>query len=210
MLHFLEGIFIGFLVVLAPGPATIYVIEKTIESGFSKGALASLGIVSSDLIYAFLALIGVAELLTDIPGLTLAFWFFAGALLIYMGVRSFLDVRKGLLTQSVNKHSHPYLGGFFLNLFAPPTVVFWVMISFAFLPQNHFSLDQLLATKAFLVDSGILVGTLLFFLLIALFVSYEKNRAVFSEKFWIRGAEILGIILVGIGCYFLYKGFLLF
>ncbi len=210
MEYFLEGIFFGMLVAVSPGPSTLYVIEKTIQDGRKAGIFASIGITIADAFYAVLAIIGVTSLLAEIPEVTVAFWFICGTLLIFIGYTSFQRARLNEFKSRLFNHSHPFFGAILLDVFNPATIVFWVTVTFTFFaPIQPFTYGNLTPAPVFLLSAGVIAGLFIFFNAIALLTARQKSKETFSQVFWKRGAEIIGIILLGIGVYFLYRGFLL-
>ena len=208
----LLGIFLGVTVGIAPGPVTVYMVQKTIAEGRLRGMLVVLGVMLSDALYASLALVGVATILREMAAVTMLFWFITGALLIFMGAGSFFQIRRdGIVhlhrTNKAFARSHPLIGGFLVNFFGPPTIVFWAAMSFTFLPKSGATLAELYTSHAVLVNSGVLLGSALCFILLVNFVSFERERDIFSNTVWKLGTELLGIVLAAMGVFFVSRGF---
>ena len=164
------------------------------------------GVILADVMYAIITLVGVSTLLQQTEVATVM-WFATGSILVYEGVRSYLKAHRGHELQAAyGKHAHPLLGGFFINMFSPATIVFWTSMSFTFLSPGG-SLESIMKTPAFYVDLGIIIGNIVFLVLLALFLAREKR--VFSEGFLVTTSHLLGIILTLFGGYFIIRGIML-
>ena len=78
------------LLVISPGPDTLYVLARSLGQGRRAGIISAIGICSGFLVHIAAAAIGLsAILMTSAPAFTLVKY--AGACyLIYLGIRMFL------------------------------------------------------------------------------------------------------------------------
>jgi len=83
------GIFILFL---TPGPVWVALIARTLSDGFGSAFPLALGVVIGDILWPFLAILGVSWLVNEIDGfMTLLSWFAVG-IFMWMGIGL---IRKG-------------------------------------------------------------------------------------------------------------------
>ena len=77
------GIFILFL---TPGPVWVALIARTLSGGFGSAFPLALGVVIGDILWPFLAILGVSWLVNEIDGfMTLLSWFAVG-IFMWMGI----------------------------------------------------------------------------------------------------------------------------
>src|SRR6202521_4775327 len=122
------------LLLLAPGPAVLYIVARSIEQGRIAGLASVCGITTGTLVHVLAAALGLSALLAS-SALAFAVVKYAGAgYLIYIGVRRILSrtetpaARIELPRRSLGRL---YRDGFIVNLLNPKTALFFL----AFLPQ---------------------------------------------------------------------------
>lgn len=118
---------------LAPGPAVLYIVARSMNQGRMAGIVSVLGVESANFFHASAAALGLSAILVSSA---LAFdivKYFGAAYLIYLGIRKLL-VRQEEAQEKATKQeslSRIYSQGFVVNLLNPKTALFF----FAFLPQ---------------------------------------------------------------------------
>ncbi|HEY4443629.1 MAG TPA: LysE family translocator [Steroidobacteraceae bacterium] len=122
----------AILLLLAPGPAVLYIVARSVEQGRVAGLVSVCGITTGTLVHVLAAALGLSALLAS-SALGFAIVKYAGAAyLIYIGVRRILSgtppAPLGLTRRSLGRL---YRDGFIVNLLNPKTALFF----FAFLPQ---------------------------------------------------------------------------
>lgn len=90
--------------------------------------MVELGSVIGDLVWAFIALIGLAFLVTN--GIArIVIGIFGCALLVYLAYKAFLDAWKGKMEEGPEaKTGRPFLAGALISLSSPLQIVFWLGI----------------------------------------------------------------------------------
>jgi len=198
---------IAFLLVLTPGPATVYILSRSYQRGLAAGFVALAGCTTGDICLMSLAAIGVAALLHSYP---LAFdivrWLGAGYL-VWLGVKALWPWRpaKAEATSLMDgqampplKHT-PYRRIFFAGIgviFINPKAILFFM---AFFPQ--------------FVDPVHNRGALTFVVLGAIFISMNicylgslmliggklRRRAAGADSvtFWVN--KLTGLAFIGFG-----------
>ena len=122
------------LLLLAPGPAVLYIVARSVEQGRIAGLASVFGITTGTLVHVLASTLGLSALLAS-SALAFALVKYAGAgYLTYMGVRRILK-RTATPTSPLKlprrSLARLYRDGFIVNLLNPKTALFFL----AFLPQ---------------------------------------------------------------------------
>ncbi len=124
----------GFVLLLVPGPAVLYIVGRSVEQGRLAGVVSVLGITAGTLVHVAAAVVGLSALITS-SVLAFSIVKYAGAAyLIYIGVRRLLsrgDPPVEILDLPRRSLWRLYSDGFIVNLLNPKTALFFL----AFLPQ---------------------------------------------------------------------------
>jgi len=124
----------GFVLLLVPGPAVLYIVGRSVEQGRLAGVVSVLGITTGTLVHVTAAVVGLSALITS-SVLAFSIVKYAGAAyLIYIGVRRLLsrgDSPAGPVNLPRRSLWRLYSDGFIVNLLNPKTALFFL----AFLPQ---------------------------------------------------------------------------
>jgi threonine/homoserine/homoserine lactone efflux protein len=158
----LLGLYVAavFLAMVAPGPDMLFILATGARGGPRAGLLATLGVVSSEVVQITAVAAGLAALLMAAPTAFLVLRLGGAAYLLYLGVKALRSARRGspLATASSGAQvsgRYAYLRGAVTNLVNPKSVTFVV----ALLPQ--------------FVDRGLGHVPLQFTVLGAIFVAFE-------------------------------------
>jgi threonine/homoserine/homoserine lactone efflux protein len=122
------------LLLLAPGPAVLYIVARSVEQGRIAGLVSVFGITTGTLVHVLASTLGLSALLAS-SAVAFAVVKYAGAgYLIYIGVRRILKrtetpaAQQALPARSLGRL---YRDGFIVNVLNPKTALFFL----AFLPQ---------------------------------------------------------------------------
>ena len=122
------------LLLLAPGPAVLYIVARSVEQGRIAGLTSVCGITTGTLVHVLAAALGLSALLAS-SALAFAVVKYVGACyLIYIGVRRIFSrsgapaAQREMPRRSLGRL---YRDGFIVNLLNPKTALFFL----AFLPQ---------------------------------------------------------------------------
>ncbi len=195
---------IGFFTAIPIG-ATQVEIAKRSMSGYIKEALMVVaGSVTSDLMYGFIAMFGIAPFLKD-EKVEAFFWFIGGIILIVLGIftliysdkRGYNNTEKTMLFKA---HTS-LLVGFSLAVTNPP-IIFWWLFCFEFIKSVGIvpNFEPVYAV-IFLLSAGAgiasyLSGLALFLRKIGKKISYETEGKI---------NKIMGALLIILSFYFLFK-----
>jgi threonine/homoserine/homoserine lactone efflux protein len=144
------------ILVLMPGPNTLYIIARGIQQGRRAGIISSIGVQVGTLIHIAAAAFGLSALLLSSALAFNTVKYAGAAYLIYLGVKALLTKEQIGPTREIQKASlgRVFYQGVVVNLLNPKTALFF----FAFLPQF---ID---ATRGRVAMQIVLLGTILVFL----------------------------------------------
>lgn len=124
-----QGIELGVVLAFLIGPVFFTILQTSLEKGFSKGVLVSLGVSLSDVLYVTVCYFGLAQILQQ-PMAKKYLAFIGGLVLIGFGAyHLFVKSRKQLmLNESVSGSGHfrYIMKGFVINGLSPMVLVFWL------------------------------------------------------------------------------------
>ncbi len=121
------------VLLIVPGPAVIYIVNRSLDQGKLAGIISVLGIGTGTLIHITAAVLGISAILAS-SAVAFNILKYAGALyLIYLGIQKFLSEDEPLFDNHYTKikFSKIFYQGIIVNLLNPKTALFF----FAFLPQ---------------------------------------------------------------------------
>ncbi len=121
------------VLVLMPGPNTLYIIARSIQQGRRAGIVSSIGVQVGTLFHIAAAAFGLSTLLLS-SALAFNVVKYAGAAyLIYLGVKTLLTKEEDQATREIQvvSLSRVFYQGVVVNVLNPKTALFF----FAFLPQ---------------------------------------------------------------------------
>jgi len=118
---------------IAPGPAVLYIVARSVDQGRRAGMASVLGIEVGSLCHVAAAALGISALLVSSAIAFTVVKYLGAIYLIYLGVRR---LREEKVTESTFASESPSLlrifgQGVIVNVFNPKTTLFF----FAFLPQ---------------------------------------------------------------------------
>lgn len=129
------GVFLaaGFLLLMTPGPAVIYIVTRSVEQGRRAGLVSVLGICTGTLAHVAAAALGISALLVTSTRAFNVLRYLGAAYLIVLGLRTLSKREPEVGTIEVPRASlrRIFVQGVVVNLLNPHTALFF----FAFLPQ---------------------------------------------------------------------------
>jgi threonine/homoserine/homoserine lactone efflux protein len=149
-----------FVAMIAPGPDMLFVLATGARGGPRAGLLATLGVMTSEVIQIAAVAAGLAALFAAAPTAFLVLRLGGAAYLLYLGVQALRTARRGGPLESAPAGAgvtagYAYLRGAMTNFVNPKSVTFMV----ALLPQ--------------FVDRGLGHVPLQFAILGAIFIAFE-------------------------------------
>ncbi|MBU2699424.1 threonine/homoserine/homoserine lactone efflux protein [Sporomusaceae bacterium BoRhaA] len=186
---------ISFILLISPGPNTIYVVSKGMTEGRKAAFKAVVGATAGDMIQVLAASLGLAVLL---QASSLAFFIvkmFGASYLFYVGIRCFLNKQQLFVKSSEEetKGKDLIFTGFFTSVLNPKTTLFFL----SFLPQfidnqSVYAQQQMLLLGAIFVVMGFFVMNVYAVVAEKLRFWIAKNERIQAYLNWITGAIFIG------------------
>ena len=179
---------------LIPGPGNLVLITSTSKGGLRAGLAATTGIVLGDQVLAWLAVAGVAAILTAYPAAFAAVQWVGAAYLAWLGLKMLL-AKPGAAPILNIKPYHYLRQAFFITLLNPKSIVFYMAFFPLFIDPMR---QQGLLTFGFL---AITIAALAFvYGVIATFLTHffaERMRRNPKAGFLLE--KLAGLCLIGFG-----------
>lgn len=201
-----KGVGFGVTLSFVAGPAMFALIQTSLTNGFKAGVHLALGISLSDIFMVFLTLFGISSLM-DNPQSKIVLSVVGGVVMVVFGVFTYMrkTVKKDpTITSAVELQKKPfylpYIGkGFLFNIANPSVWVYWLIpvgIASSF-PERE---------QSYLFMVSLLV-TILSFDILKCAISY-KLKTILTPKILHILNQVVGVILIGVGIYFIVSEFL--
>ena len=118
---------------LAPGPAVLYVVARSIDQGRMAGIVSVLGISLGGWVHVFAAAVGLSALLVSSAVAFSVVKYLGAAYLIYLGITTLMAPTRSVENPEIIKMSHGkiFRQGMIVNILNPKTALFF----FTFIPQ---------------------------------------------------------------------------
>jgi len=189
-----QGILIGLILSAPVGPLSLMCIQRSINDGRLHGILSGVGVATADAVYAAVAFLG----LTAISGFILSwqdfFRFFAGLVLILVGIKIFFTRPREEENGSPHEsYAKDYLSMVAIAIANPLTIIF-LMVT---LPGFGFVIGgtTLLAAAEFV--SGFLAGSIAWWILLCGVLGSVRSRISTGHLVVIN--QVSGLFIVCIG-----------
>ena len=149
-----------FLAMIAPGPDMMFILSTGMRGGARAGLLATLGVVSSEIVQIAAVAAGLSALFAEAPVAFTVLRLGGAAYLLYLGLQALRSARRGSPLEGPQPSErvsgrYAYVRGLLTNLANPKSVTFVV----ALLPQ--------------FIDRGLGHIPLQFMVLGAIFIAFE-------------------------------------
>jgi len=186
---------VSFILLISPGPNTIYVVTKGMNEGLKAAFKAVLGASVGDLAQVLAASLGLAVLL---QASALAFFIvkmIGTSYLFYVGIRCFLN-KQQILVKSLGEETKDkdlVFTGFLTSALNPKTTLFFL----SFLPQfidnqSIYAQQQMLLLGSMFVIMGFFVMSVYAVLAEKLRFWVAKNERIQAYFNWVTGAIFIG------------------
>lgn len=118
---------------LAPGPAVLYVVARSIDQGRMAGIVSVLGISLGGFVHVFMAAVGLSALLVSSALAFTMVKYLGAAYLVYLGITTLMTPTKTVKETEIVTMSHVkiFRQGMIVNILNPKTALFF----FTFIPQ---------------------------------------------------------------------------
>ncbi len=190
----IQGAIIGLILAIPVGPIALMCIRRSLSDGKFHGIISGFGVTTADSIYATVAFLG----LTAISGFILSwqdfFRFFAGLVLVIVGIRIFFirPVAEG--EKSLHEsYARDYLSMVAIGIANPLTLLF-LMVT---LPGFGFSFGGTSAISAAEFVTGFFCGSAAWWIFLCGTLGSVRSRISTGNLALIN--RVSGIFIVGVG-----------
>ncbi|MFY7865400.1 LysE family transporter [Roseateles sp.] len=179
---------------LIPGPGNLALITSTGKGGIRGGLAATLGVIAGDQVLMWLAVAGVAALLTAYPAAFHAVQWIGAAYLAWLGFKMLLAKPGGAPVLSMQPR-HFFRQTVLITLLNPKAIVFYMAFFPLFVdPKRHLGLPTFAAMALTIAALTFLYGLVM--VLLTHFLA-ERMRANPRVSAWLN--RLAGVFLIGFG-----------
>lgn len=194
-------VMVGLAIAMPVGAITVEMTKQGLKNGFMHGWAVGLGGMTIDVALIAALYLGVAKFLA-LPYVQLPLWII-GALFLFMLAYDSIKNADQDITLAGEKVSKSFFSTYRNGLvvaISPGNLVFWISVFGAVLADSYSGEGN---NHFLIVALGILSGILLHDLGLLTIVSF--TRKVMNRNMIKWTSIIAGVLLLGFGCYFIYK-----
>lgn len=188
----------SFLLLIIPGPAVIYILNRSVSDGREAGLAAVAGLELGNLVHALAAAAGLSAVLaTSATAFNAVKWLGAGYL-VFVGVRTLMQPAPRIETDRAAVSVHRAFGqGVVVNILNPKVALFFL----SFLPQfirpadGHAGLQALVLGLVFVLI-GCVTDTCYSLLASSLRHVLLRGRTLPIVRRWVAGSVFIGLGLM--------------
>ncbi|WP_332694951.1 LysE family transporter [Halalkalibacter lacteus] len=196
---FLGYVFLGLSLAAPIGPVNAAQLDRGIKNGFLHAWLVGLGATVADALYMLLVFVGIVKFI-EVPIIQTFLWIFGFFVLVYTGIESVSGAGRISVDSTRNKsesHIKSFFYGFFMSLFNPLTILFWLGIFGSILAKTVTTYGT---SQVILYSAAIFIGITVWDLTMATFAS--TLRKYLTNRFLTVVSIVSGFSLIGFGVYF--------
>ena len=186
---------IAVVVFLAiPGPGNLALITSTSKGGVAGGLMATLGVIAGDQVLMWLAVAGVAAVLTTYPAAFVAIQWLGAVYLAWLGWKMLMAKPGDAPVLNIRPRQY-FQQALAITLLNPKAIVFYMAFFPLFVdPQTHLGLISFAVMAATIAALTFLYG-----LGMTLLTHYLAERMRANPKVGRVLEKVAGIFLVGFG-----------
>ena len=186
------------LLLLLPGPGNLALITSTSKGGIKGGLAATLGVIAGDQVLMWMAIAGVAALLSAYPTAFQAVQWLGAAYLVWLGVKLLLAKAGDKPILNI-RPSHFFHQAMMITLLNPKAIVFYM----AFFPLFIDPKIVKQANQAWLtygaMSATIVTLTFLYGLIAVLLTHFMAERIRSNPRITSALQKLAGVFLIGFG-----------
>jgi len=196
-MFFLKGLIIGFAMAVPLGPIGVMCIRKTLAEGHSRGLIIGLGGATADSLFGIVAAFGLTFISDLIAKQHIWLSVGGGALLLFLGIRTFRAKRKDPIIPFDKKgFLGSYVSTFLLALTNPVTIFAFVAV-FAAFGLGH----ELNIVSACILVLGVFMGSCLWFLTLGYIATIFRKELDPGGLRWVNRIAGILIMLSGVAAF---------
>ena len=190
------GAFVAAIVVFLaiPGPGNLALITSTSKGGVAGGLMATLGVIAGDQVLMWLAVAGVAAVLTTYPAAFVAIQWLGAVYLAWLGWKMLMAKPGDAPVLNIRPRQY-FQQALTITLLNPKAIVFYMAFFPLFVdPQTHLGLISFAVMAATIAALTFLYG-----LGMTLLTHHLAERMRANPKVGQLLEKVAGIFLVGFG-----------
>ena len=196
MLIFLITFFISFVGSIHPGPLNISVIQTTFQKGFFSALILAFGGVIPEIIYGFLAVESVMIFEKHTIVFNMMQWAVVPIVLV-LGIQQIINSQKPRKIIKPSKIlDNSALKGFFLSLFNPQLLPYWVVILINYQSYSFLKISDLFDKFSFVLGTSTGAFALNY---VYAYMAYKHREKIFRYLNENRFEQLIGWTFVGMG-----------
>ena len=192
MICLIKGLLIGIIFGVPVGAVGAMCVSRSLNGGVKSGIVTGLGASAAELFYSIVGAFGITVVSGFLEQHSVIINILGGALVIAMGVMTFLKAPEG--QEDKNKAGY---AGMFLSAFAVcitnPAAVITYLFAFSYFGIN----GTLSAANGTLLVTGIVAGTQIWWIILSFLSQLIKKKA--GEKGFVIMNRLFGLIMIGFG-----------
>jgi len=204
--HFATFLLLAFLYIIIPGPAILLAVSNGLTAGMKDVCSSSFGHITGLVVTGTISVIGAGTILQSSAMALIAIKGIGSLYLVYLGVKRISDryVIAQKISQQTNTNAHylfdKYKEGFFLSLFNPKPVVFFVAVFPQFIsPNDNAEMQFSIMLTAFMIIS--------YFSLMSYGFFSKSVRFLLKDSAAVSKLNLsIGLIFIVAGLFFLIEG----
>ncbi|MDT8861640.1 LysE family translocator [Alkalihalobacillus sp. MEB130] len=203
---FFGYILLGLSLAAPIGPVNAAQLDRGIKSGFFHAWLVGLGATVADAFYMLLVFVGVVQFI-EVPIIQTFLWIFGFFVLVYTGIESITSAGRISSYQSrssKDSRMRSFFSGFFMSLFNPLTILFWLGIFGSILAKTVTTYGT---SQVILYSAAIFIGITVWDITMAALAS--TLRKFLTNRLLTVISIVSGFSLIGFGVYFGIQAFLI-
>lgn len=186
------------LIILVPGPNSIFVLTTSVRHGVRRGYRAALGVFLGDATLIFLTFLGVASLIRTMPLLFTGVRYAGAAYLLFLGGKllyTALFTHKTEKEQVMENRDHSFSKALILSITNPKVIIFYISFFVQFIDPTypHTAVPFFILGSILEVFSLIYLSALIF-LGSSILITLKKKKSLAKI-----GSSLVGAMFLGFG-----------
>ena len=192
MIYLIKGLLIGLIFGVPVGAVGALCVSRSLNYGVKSGIVTGLGASIAELFYSIVGAFGITVISGFLERHSTVINIIGGALVIAMGVMTFIKSPKQQEDNAKAGYAGMYLSAFAVCITNPAAVVTYL---FAF---SYFGINGTLgAANGVLLVVGIVTGTQIWWITLSFLSQLIKKKA--GEKGFAIMNKLFGLIMIGFG-----------
>ena len=183
-----------FVFAIIPGPGIMAVVAQSLGRGFGHGLRFTLGLVLGDMVYLFMAMLGMGWIASQLGGYFVILKWAGAAYLIWMGIKCFM-AKPPEVQDEVNPHEgkKAFAAGLCVTFGNPKAIAFYCGFLPGFVDMSHLGYTQMAQVFCIIFPIVFLVPVTYAWL------AGRGRSAAVSTRLWKVASRTAGGVMIGAG-----------